>query len=163
MMAGILTRGVRLSTDSGKDFWLAQRSGRGQETPTARRSEPLAKVFPTPPHYHRSPGEPSTGISSEGRWGGKVFSTSVAFPAQTRHYSAMEPFTVRTRPKLRQRFSRRLRRPRGNRETAFALMWIAGGIFGLWVGAMFCRQYLGIDVLTPIEAEIRRFMRGVIR
>ena len=43
----------------------------------------------------------------------------------------------------------------------FATAWIAGGVFGLWIGGMILRQYFGIDVLTPIEQEIQRWVEAV--
>lgn len=46
--------------------------------------------------------------------------------------------------------------------TLFAIAWIAGGIFGLWIGGMILRQYFGVDILTPIEQEILR-MLGTVR
>lgn len=41
------------------------------------------------------------------------------------------------------------------------VMWILGGVYGLWVGAMAARHYLGVDYLTPIETEVSQWVKSL--
>lgn len=39
----------------------------------------------------------------------------------------------------------------------WTVAWVLGGLCGLWIGGMVARQYLGVDVLTPIEQEAAKW------